>query len=33
VIRLEASGSTTDPQQFGVAQAGEVLAQLREQNV
>ena len=33
VIRLEAHGSTTDPQQFGVAQAGEVLAQLREQNV
>ncbi len=33
VIRLEAYGSTTDPQQFGVAQAGEVLAQLREQNV
>ena len=33
VIRLEAHGSTTDPQQFGVAQAGEVLTQLREQNV
>jgi hydroxymethylbilane synthase len=33
VVRLEAYGSTTDPQQFGVAQAGEVLAQLREQNV
>jgi hydroxymethylbilane synthase len=33
VIRLEAHGSTTDPQQFGVAQAGAVLAQLREQNV
>ena len=33
VIRLEAYGSTTDPQQFGVAQAGEVLAQLRDQNV
>jgi hydroxymethylbilane synthase len=33
VIRLEAYGSTTDPQQFGVAQAGEVLVQLREQNV
>jgi hydroxymethylbilane synthase len=33
VIRLEAYGSTTDPQQFGVAQAGQVLAQLREQNV
>jgi hydroxymethylbilane synthase len=33
VIRLEAHGSSTDPQQFGVAQAGDVLAQLREQNV
>jgi hydroxymethylbilane synthase len=33
VTRLEAHGSTTDPQQFGVAQAGEVLAQLRDQNV
>jgi hydroxymethylbilane synthase len=33
VIRLEAYGSTTDPQQFGVAPAGEVLAQWREQNV
>src|SRR5512133_2271206 len=33
VIRLEAYGSTIDPQQFGVAQAGEVLAQLREQTV
>src|SRR6187200_929721 len=33
VIRLEAYGSTTDPQQFGVAQAGAVLAELREQNV
>jgi hydroxymethylbilane synthase len=33
VLRLEAHGSSTDPQQFGVAQAGEVLAQLREQNV
>jgi hydroxymethylbilane synthase len=33
VIRLEVHGSTPDPQQFGVAQAGEVLTQLREQNV
>jgi hydroxymethylbilane synthase len=33
VLRLEAHGSSTDPQQFGAAQAGEVLAQLREQNV
>jgi hydroxymethylbilane synthase len=33
VIRLEAYGSTSDPQQFGVAQAGAVLAELREQNV
>jgi len=29
VIRLEVHGSTSDPQQFGVAQAGQVLAQLR----
>ncbi|HEU4909790.1 MAG TPA: hydroxymethylbilane synthase [Propionibacteriaceae bacterium] len=29
VIRLEAHGSTSDPQQFGFAQAGQVLAQLR----
>ncbi|HET8914296.1 MAG TPA: hydroxymethylbilane synthase [Propionibacteriaceae bacterium] len=33
VLRLEAHGSTTDPEQFGVAHAGEVLAQLREQHV
>jgi hydroxymethylbilane synthase len=29
VIRLEVHGSTSDPQQFGVAQAGQVLAQLQ----
>ena len=33
VLRLEAHGSSDDPEQFGVAHAGEVLAQLREQNV
>ena len=33
VLRLEAHGSSTDPEQFGVAHAGEVLAQLREQHV
>jgi hydroxymethylbilane synthase len=33
VLRLEAHGSATDPEQFGVAHAGEVLAKLREQNV
>jgi hydroxymethylbilane synthase len=33
VLRLEAHGSATDPEQFGVAHAGEVLAQLREQHV
>jgi hydroxymethylbilane synthase len=33
VLRLEAHGSTNDPEQFGVAHAGEVLAQLREQHV
>ena len=33
VLRLEAHGSSTDPQQFGAAQAGEVLAKLRELNV
>jgi hydroxymethylbilane synthase len=33
VLRLEAHGSSTDPQQFGAAQAGEALAQLRERNV
>jgi hydroxymethylbilane synthase len=33
VLRLEVHGSSTDPQQFGAAQAGEVLAQLREHNV
>ena len=32
-LRLEAHGSTTDPEQFGVAHAGEVLAQLRHQDV
>ncbi len=32
-LRLEAHGSSTDPEQFGVAHAGEVLAQLREQHV
>jgi hydroxymethylbilane synthase len=32
-LRLEAHGSTTDPEQFGVAHAGEVLAQLRQQDV
>jgi hydroxymethylbilane synthase len=30
VLRLEAHGSSTDPEQFGVAHAGEVLAQLRQ---
>jgi hydroxymethylbilane synthase len=33
VLRLEAHGSSTDPEQFGVAHAGEALAQLREQHV
>ena len=33
VLRLEAHGSSEDPEQFGVAHAGEVLAQLREQHV
>jgi hypothetical protein len=33
VLRLEAHGSSTDPEQFGVAHAGEVLAQLQERNV
>jgi hydroxymethylbilane synthase len=33
VLRLEVHGSSTDPEQFGVAHAGEVLAQLREQHV
>jgi hydroxymethylbilane synthase len=33
VLRLEAHGSSDDPEQFGVAHAGAVLAQLREQNV
>ena len=33
LIRLEVHGSATDPQHFGAAQAGEVLAQLREENV
>jgi hydroxymethylbilane synthase len=33
VLRLEAHGSSTDPEQFGVAHAGEVLMQLREQHV
>jgi hydroxymethylbilane synthase len=30
LLRLEAHGSSTDPQQFGAAQAGEVLSKLRE---
>jgi hydroxymethylbilane synthase len=30
VIRLEVHGSTSDPQQFGVAQAGQVLTQLQQ---
>jgi hydroxymethylbilane synthase len=33
VLRLEAHGSSTDPQQFGAAQAGEVLTKLRNRNV
>jgi hydroxymethylbilane synthase len=33
VLRLEVHGSSDDPEQFGVAHAGEVLAQLREQHV
>jgi hydroxymethylbilane synthase len=33
VLRLEAHGSSDDPEQFGVAHAGEVLTQLREQHV
>jgi hydroxymethylbilane synthase len=33
VLRLEAHGSSDDPEQFGVAHAGEVLAELREQHV
>jgi hydroxymethylbilane synthase len=33
VLRLEVRGSSTDPEQFGVTHAGEVLAQLRVQNV
>ncbi|MGH3337961.1 MAG: hypothetical protein ACRDPL_03890, partial [Propionibacteriaceae bacterium] len=33
VLRLEAHGSTDDPEQFGVAHAGEVLAQLQAQDV
>ena len=33
VLRLEAHGSTDDPEQFGVAHAGEVLAQLQQQDV
>jgi hydroxymethylbilane synthase len=32
-LRLEAHGSTTDPEQFGIALAGEALAQLRQQDV
>jgi len=32
-VRLEAHGSTKDPQQFGANHAGEVLAKLRERNV
>ena len=33
VLRLEAHGSSVDPEQFGVAHAGGVLAQLRKQHV
>jgi hydroxymethylbilane synthase len=33
VLRLEVHGSSDDPEQFGVAHAGEVLAQLPEQHV
>jgi len=33
VLRLEAHGSSMDPQQFGATYAGEVLAKLRERNV
>jgi hydroxymethylbilane synthase len=33
VLRLEAHGSSDDPEQFGVARAGEVLAQLQQQDV
>jgi hydroxymethylbilane synthase len=33
VLRLEAHGSSADPEQFGVAHAGEVLAKLRQQDV
>jgi hydroxymethylbilane synthase len=33
VLRLEAHGSSMDPQQFGATHAGEVLAKLRERNV
>jgi hydroxymethylbilane synthase len=32
-LRLEAHGSSTDPQQFGAAQAGEALSKLQERNV
>jgi hydroxymethylbilane synthase len=33
VLRLEAHGSSDDPEQFGVAHAGEVLARLQQQDV
>ena len=33
VLRLEADGSTEDPQQFGANHAGEVLAKLRERDL
>jgi len=33
VLRLEVHGSSADPEQFGVAHAGEVLAKLRQQDV
>jgi hydroxymethylbilane synthase len=33
VLRLEAHGSSTDPQRFGADHAGEVLSRLRERNV
>jgi hydroxymethylbilane synthase len=33
LLRLEAHGSSTDPQRFGAAQAGEVLARLQDRHV
>jgi hydroxymethylbilane synthase len=32
VLRLETHGSSVDPEQFGVAHAGEVLAQLQQED-